>query len=60
MAMRGREKTDLTAQFLDLYAERFEVATLGGHAAAVAARPELPVVTPGGHRPRPARRPAVA
>jgi peptidoglycan/xylan/chitin deacetylase (PgdA/CDA1 family) len=52
MAMQGREKTETTAEFLDMYAEHFEVATVGGHAAAVAARPSLPVVDPNDRRPR--------
>jgi hypothetical protein len=52
MAMRGAEKTDLTAEFLDLYADHFEVVTVGGHAAAVGARASLPVVEPDARRPR--------
>jgi hypothetical protein len=59
MAMRGHEKTEMTAEFLDLYADHFEVATLGGHAAAVAARGPLPVVEPGAYRPARTSRPAV-
>jgi hypothetical protein len=56
MAMRGREKTALTAEFLDMYADRFEIATVGGHAAAAAASNALPVVEPGARRPRGAAR----
>lgn len=59
MAMRGHEKTEMTAEFIDLYADHFEVATLGGHAAAIAARGPLPVVEPGAYRPHRAMRPAV-
>jgi peptidoglycan-N-acetylglucosamine deacetylase len=56
MAMRGREKTELTAEFLDLFADHFEVVTVGGHAAAAGARASLPVVEPGARRPRAAAR----
>jgi hypothetical protein len=59
MAMRGRDKTDLTAEFIDQFATHFEVATVGGHAAAAGAR-SLPVVEPGARRPRTLSRPAVA
>jgi len=52
MAMNGREKTELTADFLDIFAEQFEIATVGGHAAAAAAGNRLPVVEPGARRPR--------
>jgi hypothetical protein len=51
MAMRGDQKTELTAEFLDLFAEQFEVATVGGHAAAADARLSLPVVELGSKRP---------
>jgi hypothetical protein len=52
MAVGGREKTEMTAEFLDLYAEHFEIATLGGHAAAIAAGGPLPVVEFGAYRPQ--------
>jgi hypothetical protein len=52
MAMRGAEKSNLTAEFLDMYADHFEVVNVGGHAAAVGARASLPVVEPGDRRPR--------
>jgi hypothetical protein len=60
MAMRGLEKTELTAEFLDIYARHFEVATVGGHAAAAGARPSLPVVELGARRPRTPARHAVS
>jgi peptidoglycan-N-acetylglucosamine deacetylase len=56
MAMHGKEKTELTAEFLDMYADQFEIATVGGHAAAAAASNALPVVEPGARRPRAAAR----
>jgi hypothetical protein len=52
MGMRGPDKTELTAEFLDLFADHFEIATVGGHAAAAAARASLPVVELGSKRPR--------
>ncbi len=54
MAMQGQEKTAMTAAFIEMYTDQFEVATLGGHAAAIKARPSLPTVEPGAFRPRPA------
>ena len=60
MAMSGREKRELVAGFLALLSERFEVCTVGEHAASLAGAP-LPVVTPGAHRPaRSAHGPAVS
>jgi hypothetical protein len=59
MAMRGRDKTELTAEFIDMFADHFEVATVGGHAAAAAARADLPIVEPGARRPRPGARQVV-
>jgi peptidoglycan/xylan/chitin deacetylase (PgdA/CDA1 family) len=50
MAMSGKQKRALVAGFLALLAERFEVCTVGEHAAAVAGSP-LPMVTPGSRRP---------
>jgi hypothetical protein len=56
MALRGPEKTEMTAEFLDMYADHFEIATLGGHAAAAGARASLPIVEPGSKRPRSTKR----
>jgi hypothetical protein len=55
MAMRGEEKAELTAEFIDRYTDHFEIATLGGHAAAATVR-ALPVVEPDARRPRAAVR----
>lgn len=55
MAMSGKEKRELVSGFLALLSERFEVCTVGEHAASVAGSP-LPVVVPGARRP--ARHPA--
>jgi hypothetical protein len=57
MAMSGREKRELVGGFLALLAERYEVCTVGEHAASLAGS-ELPMVTPGARRP--SRRAAVA
>jgi peptidoglycan-N-acetylglucosamine deacetylase len=60
MAMHGREKAELTGEFLDMYADHFEVATVGGHAAAAGARASLPVVERGARRPRTSSRQPVS
>jgi peptidoglycan-N-acetylglucosamine deacetylase len=57
MAMSGREKRELVGGFLALLAERYEICTVGEHAASLAGS-ELPMVTPGARRP--SRRAAVA
>lgn len=50
MAMSGKEKRELVSGFLTMFAERYEICTVGEHAASVAGSP-LPMVTPGDHRP---------
>jgi hypothetical protein len=57
MAMSGKEKRELVSGLLALFAERYEICTVGEHAASVAGS-ELPMVTPGERRP--SRRPSVA
>jgi hypothetical protein len=56
MAMSGKAKRVLVSGFLALLAERYEICTVGEHAASVAGS-RLPVVTPGARRP--ARRPVL-
>ncbi|MCU1427133.1 MAG: polysaccharide deacetylase [Actinomycetia bacterium] len=58
MDMRGRDKTEMTAAFIEMFADQFEVATVGGHAAAANARTSLPIVEPGARRPRVGARPS--
>jgi hypothetical protein len=50
MAMSGKVKRELVAGFLELLAERYEICTVGEHAASVAGSP-LPMVKPGARRP---------
>jgi hypothetical protein len=50
MAMSGKEKRELVSGFLALLAERYEICTVGEHAASVAGS-ALPMVTPGARRP---------
>jgi hypothetical protein len=50
MAMSGKEKRALVSSFLALFTERYEICTLGEHAASVAGN-VLPLVTPGERRP---------
>ena len=50
MAMSGKEKRELVSGFLALFAERYEICTVGEHAASVAGS-ALPMVTPGERRP---------
>lgn len=50
MAMSGREKREIVFGFLALFAERYEICTVGEHAASVAGS-ALPMVTPGERRP---------
>jgi peptidoglycan/xylan/chitin deacetylase (PgdA/CDA1 family) len=50
MAMSGKDKRELVSGFLALLAERFEIGTVGEHAASVAGSP-LPMVAPGARRP---------
>jgi peptidoglycan/xylan/chitin deacetylase (PgdA/CDA1 family) len=50
MAMSGREKRELVGGFLALIAERYEICTVGEHAASLAGS-ELPIVVPGARRP---------
>jgi peptidoglycan-N-acetylglucosamine deacetylase len=50
MAMSGKEKRELVSGFLALLSERFEVCTVGEHAASVAGS-SLPMVAPGARRP---------
>ena len=57
MAMSGKEKRELVGGFLGLFAERYEICTVGEHAASVAGS-ALPKVAPGARRP--ARRAVVA
>jgi len=57
MAMSGKEKRELVGGFLALLAERYEICTVGEHAASLAGS-DLPVVAPGARRP--SRRAAVA
>ena len=50
MAMSGKVKRELVGGFLDLFAERYEICTVGEHAASLAGS-ELPIVAPGARRP---------
>ena len=50
MAMSGKVKRELVSGFLALFAERYEICTVGEHAASVAGS-ALPMVTPGERRP---------
>ena len=50
MAMSGKEKRELVSGFLALLADRFEICTVGEHAASLAGS-TLPMVTPGARRP---------
>ncbi len=54
MAMSGKEKRELVEGFLALLAERYEICTVGEHAAAVSGS-ALPSVEPGARRPRRAK-----
>ena len=48
--MSGKVKRELVSGFLELLAERYEICTVGEHAASVAGSP-LPMVKPGTRRP---------
>jgi hypothetical protein len=50
MAMSGKEKRELVSGFLTLFADRFEICTMGEHAASLAGS-TLPTVAPGARRP---------
>jgi peptidoglycan/xylan/chitin deacetylase (PgdA/CDA1 family) len=50
MAMSSKEKRELVAGLLSLLAERYEICTVGEHAASLAGS-ELPIVAPGARRP---------
>jgi peptidoglycan-N-acetylglucosamine deacetylase len=50
MAMSGKVKRELVSGFLALFAERYEICTVGEHAASVAGS-ALPMVKPGERRP---------
>jgi peptidoglycan-N-acetylglucosamine deacetylase len=50
MAMSGKDKRVLVSGFLALLAERYEICTMGEHAASIAGS-TLPMVTPGTRRP---------
>ncbi len=50
MAMSGKEKRELVSGFVTLLADRFEIVTMGEHAASLAGT-TLPMVAPGSRRP---------